>query len=223
MAHYLLATLIIGIPNAFAQEYLIRESGKLTILDHIGEYYRYDPTRYYRVRQFYTDKQHTALYLQEFISGKHKEDLNFQINAAVPVLDAVTDTAGTMPHFWLCVSYKHTMKTDASLEEQRRVRDSFTTQAEKTFYQTDFHDFEYWQTIPDDGKKDDYFYVQNDHGQIRRDALLFLPREGSFKDRSQSPRNGLLISLAGSMILWPIFAYSCGRSRPKYKRKPDAA
>ena len=82
-----IAAFAIVIPTLIAQDYLTTATGKLTVLDKIGDLKTQRLTKYFELRQHFVDKRHIAVHERAEVSGRNNEDLTFYIDVVCPILD----------------------------------------------------------------------------------------------------------------------------------------
>ncbi|PTQ95869.1 hypothetical protein C8P68_105380 [Mucilaginibacter yixingensis] len=83
----MLLWIIIALPMAFAQRYMVTATGKLTQLDAMSQIATKPPTKYYKVKNFYADKIYTHARSIFNVSGKYNRDYDITIYLAVPIFD----------------------------------------------------------------------------------------------------------------------------------------
>ena len=81
-----IAVIAIAIPGIIAQNYLETATGKLTELQNISQIDKHEPTKYYKLKDCYIDKDHISVTNEVEVSGKHNEDLNFRLYVVCPIL-----------------------------------------------------------------------------------------------------------------------------------------
>ncbi|MDD4970668.1 MAG: rhomboid family intramembrane serine protease [Paludibacter sp.] len=84
--YQLIAAFAIAIPTIIAQKYLETATGKLTELPNISQIDKYEATKFYKLKDYYIDKEHTSVSKKVEVSGKHNEDLNLRIYIVCPIL-----------------------------------------------------------------------------------------------------------------------------------------
>jgi len=84
--YQLIAVFAIAIPTIIAQKYLETATGKLTELPNISQIDKYEATKFYKIKDYYIDKEHTSVSTKVEVSGKHNEDLNLRIYIVCPIL-----------------------------------------------------------------------------------------------------------------------------------------
>lgn len=65
------------------------KTGKLTTLEHIGSINKQSLTRYYKLKEFYLDKQAVRIYSVFKTSGKYDQNFDMTIYCAVPIRDSL--------------------------------------------------------------------------------------------------------------------------------------
>jgi membrane associated rhomboid family serine protease len=84
--YMLIAAIAIAAPTIIAQEYLETATGKLTELTDISQIEKHEATKFYKLKDYYIDKDHISVSKTVEVSGKHNEDLNFRIYVVCPIL-----------------------------------------------------------------------------------------------------------------------------------------
>lgn len=84
--YQLIAAFAITIPTIVAQKYLETATGKLTELPNISQIDKYEATKFYKLKDYYIDKEHISVSKKVEVSGKHNEDLNLRIYIVCPIL-----------------------------------------------------------------------------------------------------------------------------------------
>jgi len=82
-----IAGFTIIITTVIAQNYLSTAAGQLTTLSHIGAINKSPLTKYYKLKYYFIDKQHSAAQRRSEVSGRNNEYLSFYIDVACPILD----------------------------------------------------------------------------------------------------------------------------------------
>lgn len=82
----LIAGVVIIACTIISQKYLVSATGKLTELDNISQIDRHQATMYYTLKSASIDKEHLGYCYSRTVSGKHQEDLVFEIYIACPIL-----------------------------------------------------------------------------------------------------------------------------------------
>jgi rhomboid protease GluP len=77
-------------PSIFAQKYITSAVGQLTKLKTINSIDQRHLTKFYKVRNLYLDKTHCAVQVEAKATGKHNENLNYTVYAAIPIYNEST-------------------------------------------------------------------------------------------------------------------------------------
>lgn len=84
--YQLIAAFAIAAPTIIAQQYLETATGKLTELTNISQIDKHEATKFYKLKNYYIDKDHISVNKTVDVSGKHNEDLNLRIYIVCPIL-----------------------------------------------------------------------------------------------------------------------------------------
>lgn len=84
--YQLIAAFAIAAPTIIAQQYLETATGKLTELTNISQIDKHEATKFYKLKNYYIDKDHISVNKTVEVSGKHNEDLNLRIYIVCPIL-----------------------------------------------------------------------------------------------------------------------------------------
>jgi len=81
-----IAAFAITAPTIIAQNYMVTATGKLTELDNIEQIDGHVATKYYRLKNYYVDKNDFQTYTTTEVTGKHSEYLNIYVFIVCPLL-----------------------------------------------------------------------------------------------------------------------------------------
>jgi membrane associated rhomboid family serine protease len=82
------AAILIAIPTGLLQNYLKLATGKLTILNSVGQIDKKHITKYYEIQHYYIAREYQSTYYTSSTSGKYNQTLNLELYFVCPVLDA---------------------------------------------------------------------------------------------------------------------------------------
>jgi rhomboid protease GluP len=123
--------LAIGASIYNAQNYLVTSTGRLQTIENI---YRIDSvprSAYYKIKEFATWKENTAVYTDFRTSGKNDEHFDMTIYFAVPIMsENETDTAFPPTHkYWYAVKYKETISNSLEAAAKESAYKKFYTES----------------------------------------------------------------------------------------------
>jgi len=186
-----LASITIIMPTAFAQQYLITATSKLTQLDNITQISQYDKTKYYSLKNCYIDKQNIAVQNTTSVTGKFNADFNMYIYIAMPILENDTDTVKADNKYWLGKKYDEQISNSLSDEEKNDEYRIFAEKTQKEFAETDFSKFTYLEVVGDTEDHDEFNNALKNFGQSSTvDNIVFEANTTPFEARN---RNKLLL------------------------------
>lgn len=84
--YQMIAGIAIVVPTVIAQEYIETATGKLTEIINVSQIEKHEATMYYKLNDYYIDKEHIGVTNAVEVSGKHNESLNFRLYFVCPIL-----------------------------------------------------------------------------------------------------------------------------------------
>ena len=194
-----MATLAIGIPALLAQDYLFAATGSLATLHTIGEIHAQPLTKYYRLQQYYIDKDHGGVYRHTYLSGKYNSTYNMAIYIALPVFNSATDTAGKKADCWLGYAYKSSTGNYHSAAEKDTAFHHFAVESRTDFEARNFDSFTY---LLRPGNTDDH--------QGYDKALLESPKHGGANNIVFEAEHDVFETRTGHTFQWMIASFLIG-------------
>lgn len=172
-------TIVISTPCILMQFYLITATGSLTQLKSIDEINKLPSTKYYKVQEYFIDKQRRGLAYNYDVSGKRSQYLNLHIYIACPVYDKemepvkidaaiVTDTVmidaeeqyNPLPvpgiYAWYCIHYRKQISNKLSNIEEKRLSDLFYEESVEDFRRTNLNNFVYLKRTGNNNEREGY-------------------------------------------------------------------
>jgi len=185
LKYQFLINIAIVLPTAFAQQYLITATSKLTQLDNITQISQHDKTKYYSLKNCYIDKLHIAVQNTFFVSGKFNDEYNMYIYIAMPILENDTDTVKADNKYWLGKIYHEQISNMRSDEEKNDEFKVFAAKTEKEFDETDFSKFTYLEVVGDTEDHDEFNNALKNFGQSSTgDNIVFEAKTTPFEARN---------------------------------------
>lgn len=200
-----LASIAITIPTIIAQEYLITATGKLSQVENILQIEKKEKTKYYKIKNFYIDKQRYAFQNTATVTGKHNTEFNMFIYIAMPIFDNITDTVKTECKYWLGKRYREQISNSLSDEEKDKEFNDFAESTQKEFDETNFNDFTYLEVIGNNEDHDEYNKaIENSEIVKGKDQVVFDAKNESFKERNGSSFEWIFGSLGIGFLAYFI-------------------
>jgi membrane associated rhomboid family serine protease len=200
-----LAVFIIAIPTIIAQEYLITATGRLTPLEKISEYPKFEKTRYYTLNTFYIDKKNIGVLNTSEVSGKNNEYFNILIYVAMPILVDKKDTSKDECRYWLGKKYSKQISNHLSDSDKEIKYKEFAKETEEEFKSTDFRQFTYLEVAANSDDHDNFNEAieRNEQYDFIKPVLLTAHTD-LFKNRNGKKLQWFFGVLGAGLLIWLI-------------------
>ncbi|QNR83817.1 hypothetical protein H9N25_18005 [Pedobacter riviphilus] len=215
-------------PSIFAQKYITSAVGQLTTLKTISSIDQRHLTKFYKVHKLYLDKKHCAVQVEAKVTGKHNENLNFTVYAAIPIYNEATPplwgsssitrspqdkvkSSNTThldyirPKVWLGWQKTKRISNKLTKEAKDSIYRIFIEDSYQSFLREKIYDFDYIQKI---GISQDYKNFKK--GIARADPgspanpILLIPKYTPFEKKGSHQLFLTLLSFFIGSTIWLI-------------------
>jgi rhomboid protease GluP len=170
--YYLVGAAVTFVPTMILMSFLDSATGKLTRLNSITEIREKPITKYYTANSYVLHKSHIGIESTMTYSGKHNQNLNFDIYIAMPFAGELYDTLES-PSAFLAVKYHKQISSHISDEERNARWEQFWKESFKRF----------------DKEAIRFMYLERMENTEERDNLLLAAQ------RSELYKEGLAINI----------------------------
>ncbi len=216
-------TIVISVPCIVLQFYLNTATGSLTQLKNINEITKLPASKYYRVNEYFIDKQRRGLVYNYDLSGKRNQYLNLHIYIACPVYGkemepvkidaiAVMDTvmldtkkqfnfpSVPVPYAWYCIHYRKQISNKLSTTEEKRLSDLFYDESMEEFRMQNLNNFVYLKRTGNNDERAGYKRAIQKSGiaTIANEMNILEPVAEPFSERN------------GNKLLWSFLTLVIG-------------
>lgn len=224
--HVIVAWLCLTVPTTIAQIYMVKATGRLTILNSIEKIESHEPTKYYQVASYHVDTRTPYYYVTYDISGKHSEKFNMYLYAVMPVYKTDTDTVSNRPHAWLGISYKEDISNWMSHEKKEEALNTFVRRSKAQIKYGNFSSFVCFERVDKSSKNYEGFQnalSQNVYGTSEETILTGM--DTPYEARNDGKLQHLFIAMLIAFVLWLLMSIIPKSNKKEMKRikagKPD--
>ena len=221
-AYLFLAVMAIWIPSLLAQQYLQTSTGKLTRLQGISQYERYEPTRYYTLGRHHIYKTGMGSLLRAEVNGKHNEYMDLYLYITLPIFETMDDTLKGECSYWIGKKYSKTISNRLGSAEKEKKFDDFVATSQQEIANTDFDDFVYLEKAGNTKEHDEFERAIKKSHLIRyKDPVVFKAINEPYEKKNGSKGGWVLTSLAIGSVAWFLFLLIPPLSEEKWNRHQD--
>ncbi|MGM9479136.1 hypothetical protein ACS5PU_22135 [Pedobacter sp. GSP4] len=90
--YIIVAAVFVIVPVCIVQTYISAVAGKISSIKTINNLDKNHLTKFYKIDHYYLDKLNSVIEINQKVSGKHNEYLNFEVYVAIPIYDRYIPT-----------------------------------------------------------------------------------------------------------------------------------
>jgi rhomboid protease GluP len=215
----IMAFFVTAVTTLTVQNYLLTAAGKLTSLQNISQMGQLPKTKYYTLKQHYTDVKDNRIYFNRHTSGKGNTRLDFDAYIVAPIYNSLPDTTQlrqNLPHAWLGRHYGVNISNRISTTEKEQAYAEFKATTLANFRRTDADDFIYLDRLGNNKKREFY---KNALGEYHNDANLptaiLEPYKRPFAQHNGNSIWWILLAFAGGSALFSIILFNTPLDKAK--------
>lgn len=201
------ASLAITATTIVSQEYMVKETGKLTPLTNITELNGKDVTKYYSLEKYHFDKENANPYGTYEISGKHNEDLNYYIYCVLPIYTDTSSTKSTCLA-WLGVKKIKRISNRLDASKKDTIYHKFYKEAWDSFKEEDLSKFVYLESIANSKDLDNYKEAIKRNSKFNGgEIVVFKSINEPFEARKGEKFKWIFLTFAIGSLLWLVLLF----------------
>lgn len=136
--YILVPSVAMGGLNLFGSQYIILATSPTTNLSSINKIEKKEPTKFYKLKNFYLDKKHFSIKKQYNGSGRNGQNLEMHLYITIPILNSIKDTVDSNCKGWYGIKYTKTAYDFGYNHEINPLKDKIDIN--KNTYDIDFDD-----------------------------------------------------------------------------------
>lgn len=203
-----IAALLLWVPAIVAQQHLENTIGTLTHLERVGELADKPKTRFYSIGTFAVDKAYANRELRTWTSGRDSRDWNVAVYYVAQLLDPSAPPGLPPSRVFIGVRYHRRYRNDAT-DDERRVRvEQLLEEADREFARDRFERIGYFERARAQGDRRAYDLAVSvyQHDSLSENAVVLVPRFGSFATRSHRSYYLMWLLFTGAVAIWLLIA-----------------
>lgn len=217
--YYMVAIAVLCVPTVTGVYLLDTATGKLTDLGHISEIQTRPQSRYYKPNAYVLFKSHIGVHPKWTYSGKRSQNLNFEINIAMPFGDHLFDTLVSPPAF-LYFRYQDQVSSKLSAAAKDEAWKKFWKESMADFENGKQGAFTYLERMGNSDSRDDAISAarKSDRYLDGAPVTILEPAYEPFESRNGNKPKSLMISFFAGFTVWWIMVLIPGLHLAKAKR-----
>lgn len=214
-------------PLIIAQVYMVSATGRLTELNSINEINKHEPTKYYKLKNYYIDKNKIGVHAAFDVSGKHNDKFNMHIYTVLPIFEKINDTSNAAPAAWLGIEYSETISNRLEQNKKEEKYQAFADKSQKDFESRNVSEFVYLDRINHSDKKEGFLEAIKKNKAYQPNENILVAINEPFEARNGNKLAWIFASSLIGSIIWLIMILIPGIDLQHLNRikegKPDKA